>query len=127
MLVFYPRFAGSNLAESDEFLRAIRICSLTSFSGKVKPLVPSRKILQHVKDPLRHDRDSDGQNSAAISCTVFLSFAIRCLCCNQSRELVDESGMVRTKMRQYNRSENGCSCIYNQNNVYFNVGLLLQY
>jgi hypothetical protein len=36
-LLLDPRFAGSNPAEDDGFLRAIKIRSTTSFGGKVKP------------------------------------------------------------------------------------------
>jgi hypothetical protein len=43
-------FTGSNLAEGNGFLRAIKICNTTSFGGEVKLAVPCRKILQHVKD-----------------------------------------------------------------------------
>jgi hypothetical protein len=39
----------------DGFLRAIKIRS-TSFWWEVKPEVPSRKILRHIKDPLRYFR-----------------------------------------------------------------------
>jgi cyanate lyase len=35
-----PRFAGSNLAEDDEFLKEIKIGSTTSFGEEVKPSVP---------------------------------------------------------------------------------------
>jgi hypothetical protein len=42
---------GSNQAEDTGFLRAIKVCSTTSFRGEVKLAVPCRKILQHVKDP----------------------------------------------------------------------------
>jgi hypothetical protein len=48
-----PRFAGSNPAEDDGFLRSIKIHSTPSFGGEVKPSVPCRKILQHVKEPCR--------------------------------------------------------------------------
>jgi hypothetical protein len=34
-----PRFAGSNPAEEDGFLMAIKICTTNSFGGEVKPLV----------------------------------------------------------------------------------------
>jgi hypothetical protein len=54
---------------------------------ELKPSAPCRKILWHVQDPLRYDRDTDRQNSAAISIPVSPRFATRCLCCNQSREL----------------------------------------
>jgi hypothetical protein len=36
-----PRFAGSNPAENDGFLRAIKVRSMTSFGGEVKPAVPN--------------------------------------------------------------------------------------
>jgi hypothetical protein len=45
------RFTGSNLADDDGFLRAIKIRSTTYFGGEVKPAVPCHKILQHVKKP----------------------------------------------------------------------------
>jgi hypothetical protein len=63
-------FAGSNPAESDGFLKATKICSLTSFRGKVKPSASCHKFLRHVQDPLRYDRNTDRQNSVAISCPV---------------------------------------------------------
>jgi hypothetical protein len=81
-----PTFTGSNPAEDDGFLRAIQIHSTTSFEGKVKPSAPC-KILRHGKDPLTCDRDTDRQNSEAISSSVSPRFAARCLCCNNSREL----------------------------------------
>jgi hypothetical protein len=46
-----PRFAGSNPAEDDGFLKAIKIRSPTSFGGEIKPAVPRRKGLRHVKEP----------------------------------------------------------------------------
>jgi hypothetical protein len=39
------------LAMDDGFLRAIKIHSITSFGREVKPLVPCRKILWHIKGP----------------------------------------------------------------------------
>jgi hypothetical protein len=44
-----PRFVGSNTAEDDEFLRAIKFRIKTSFGGEVKPTVPCRKTLRLVK------------------------------------------------------------------------------
>jgi hypothetical protein len=38
-------------AEDDGFLRAIKTHSMTSFQGKVKPMVPCHKILRHVRNP----------------------------------------------------------------------------
>jgi hypothetical protein len=49
-----PRFRDSNPAEDDGFLRAITIRSITSLGGEVKPSVPCRKILRHVKEPYRY-------------------------------------------------------------------------
>jgi hypothetical protein len=40
-----PRFAISNLAKDDGFLRVIKICGMTSFGGEVKPPVPCCKFL----------------------------------------------------------------------------------
>jgi hypothetical protein len=45
------RFAGSNPAEMDGFLRDIKIRNMTSFGGEAKPSAPYRKILRHVKKP----------------------------------------------------------------------------
>jgi hypothetical protein len=71
-------FAGSNPAESDGSLRAIKIRSMTSFGGEEKPLAPCRKTLRHVKDPSRYDRDTDRQNLAAIYRPLSPRFAARC-------------------------------------------------
>jgi hypothetical protein len=46
-----PRLTGSNPAESDGFLRVIKIGGMPSFGGEVKPLAPCCKILRYVKDP----------------------------------------------------------------------------
>jgi hypothetical protein len=54
---------GSHPANSDGFLKAIKVHTATSFGGEVKLSVPCRKILRNVKDPLRYDRDTDRQNS----------------------------------------------------------------
>jgi hypothetical protein len=81
------RLAGSNPSENDVLLRAIKIRSTPSFGGEVKPSALCTKILRHVKDRLRHDRDTDRQNSATTSRPVSLRFATRCLCFNQSREV----------------------------------------
>jgi hypothetical protein len=39
-----PKFVDSYLPEGDRFLRAIKIDSMTSFGGEVKPSVPCRKF-----------------------------------------------------------------------------------
>jgi hypothetical protein len=50
-LPLVPRFAGSNAVEDDGFLIVIKVHSMTFFGGEVRPSVPCRKILRHVKDP----------------------------------------------------------------------------
>jgi hypothetical protein len=40
----------------DGFLRAIKIRSTPSFEWEIKPEVPCRKILRHVKDLLKYFR-----------------------------------------------------------------------
>jgi hypothetical protein len=57
-----PRFAGSNPAEDDGFLRAIKIYSTTSFGGDIKLSVPSHKILWHLKN-VYSIKDTCRQNS----------------------------------------------------------------
>jgi len=42
--------------QGDGFLRVIKIHSTPSFGWEVKLEVPRRKILQHVKDPLKYQR-----------------------------------------------------------------------
>jgi hypothetical protein len=42
---------GSNVPEDDQFLRAIKIHSTTSFRGEVKAAISCCKILRPVKDP----------------------------------------------------------------------------
>jgi hypothetical protein len=50
--------------------------NMISFGGEVKPSAPCRKIIRHAKNPLRYDRDTDRQNSAAISRPVYPRFAL---------------------------------------------------
>jgi hypothetical protein len=52
-----PRFAGSNPADDDGFLRVIKICSTSSFGGKVKPSVPYRRFTA-CKRTLRARKDA---------------------------------------------------------------------
>jgi hypothetical protein len=49
-LALDPRFAASNPAEEDEFLRTIKIRRTISFGREAKALVPSRKSLRHVEE-----------------------------------------------------------------------------
>jgi hypothetical protein len=48
---------GSNTAKGDGFLRVIKICRTPSFRGEVKPSAPCRKILQHIKEPLKNTKE----------------------------------------------------------------------
>jgi hypothetical protein len=53
-----PVFVASDLAESDGFLWAIKICSTPSFGGELKLSVPHHKILWHAKNPYKYERDT---------------------------------------------------------------------
>jgi hypothetical protein len=90
-----PRFADSNLAEDDGFLRAIKIHSTTSFRKEWKPSVPcpmlqgwKRYFVGKIQWPLL------GQLSAA---SLFVSSG------SCQRPLVDESRMIRNQMGMRNR------------------------
>jgi hypothetical protein len=47
---------GLKPGRGDGFLRSIKIRSTLSFGWEVKPKVPFRKLLRHVKDPLTYQR-----------------------------------------------------------------------
>jgi hypothetical protein len=81
-----PKLRGFKHGRERWVLRAIKVRITTCFGGEVKPSAPC-KILWHVKDTLRYERDADRQNSAPISRPVSPRFAIRCVCCNQNEEL----------------------------------------
>jgi hypothetical protein len=51
-----PKGRGFEPSEGDGFLRAIKVSSIPSFGWKVKPEIPCRKILRHVKDLLEVPR-----------------------------------------------------------------------
>jgi hypothetical protein len=88
VLFIGSKVRGFQHAESAGLLREIRIHSMMAFfGGEVKSRLACCRILWQVKDPLRYDRDTDRQNSAAISHPVSPCFTTRCLCYNQSREL----------------------------------------
>jgi hypothetical protein len=73
-----PRFAGSNSAENDGFLKAIKIHISTSFGEEVKPLVPSRKILWDVKNTYRYEKRYVGKIHGSFS-PSFSCFPTCCL------------------------------------------------
>jgi hypothetical protein len=49
-----PKGHAFKHGRGDGFLRAIKIRRTPSFGCEVKPEVPCRKILRHVKDPLTY-------------------------------------------------------------------------
>jgi hypothetical protein len=51
-----PKGCGFKPSKGDGFLRAIKIRSTPSFGWEVKPEVPWRKMLQHVKYQLTYQR-----------------------------------------------------------------------
>jgi hypothetical protein len=51
VLAIRPSFSGINPAEVDRLLREIKIRSTTSYGEEVKPSIPYREILLHVKLP----------------------------------------------------------------------------
>jgi hypothetical protein len=53
-----PKIREFELGQAYGFLRAIQICSTTSFGWEVKPEVSRRKILRHVKDLLKSHGDA---------------------------------------------------------------------
>jgi hypothetical protein len=61
-----PRFAGSNLAEDDGFLRAIKVRSTTPFGGEVKPSVSYRKVYGVLKNPVEYERDTPSAKFTSI-------------------------------------------------------------
>jgi hypothetical protein len=59
VLVTGPKVHRFEPGQSDGYLRAIKICSTPSFGWQVKPEVPCRMILWHVKDLLKYHGDED--------------------------------------------------------------------
>jgi hypothetical protein len=75
-------------------LREIKIRGTTSYGGEVNPWAPCRKVLRHVKNTIRYDRDTDRQNSA----DIFRPVSPCCLLLPEQRRLVGGSKMIRTQM-----------------------------
>jgi indole-3-glycerol phosphate synthase len=65
----------ANPAEGDEFLMMIKIHSMPSFVGEVKPLSPCTKILQHVKEPFEVCKRYCKSQNSIISFTSSFCFA----------------------------------------------------
>jgi hypothetical protein len=75
VLALDPKFAVSNPAEDDTFLRVIKVSSPTSFGGEVKPLVPCHEILCHVKECYKYERDT---SQAKLNGHFFAKFLLLC-------------------------------------------------
>jgi hypothetical protein len=89
-----PRFAGSDPAEGDRFLRAIKIRSTPSFGKEVKPSAPRRKILRLAKSLFEVLIKIFHKAEIIISFASSSCFATKRLCWQDfQRALVDESGV----------------------------------
>jgi hypothetical protein len=104
---FWTQGSRVHTRRGDGFLRAIRIRSTSSFGWEVKPEIPRRKILRHVKDPVRYLMYWIGKiltpSSIPPNCP-------RCLCWQDcQRALVDESGVIFS--RHYHEHGTPCSHI----------------
>jgi hypothetical protein len=53
-----PSFIGAKLPEDNGFLRMMIICNTASFRGEVKPSVPCHKILRHIKESYKYQKDT---------------------------------------------------------------------
>jgi hypothetical protein len=91
-----PRFAGSNPADHDGFLRVIKIRNTTYFEGEVK-LSASCEFLRHVKYPYRYEK-------SYLVCKIQPFFAAFLMFCHKvsagyfPTELVDGSVNIGTQM-----------------------------
>jgi hypothetical protein len=103
-LLLDPRVVGSNQAEDDRFLRAIKIRSATSFGGEVKPSVPCRKMYGMLKNPTSMKKTLHRQNSAIISSQVSPASLLGVSTGNSQRAVVDKSGIIRNQMETHSRS-----------------------
>jgi hypothetical protein len=103
---FDPRFKGSNPAEGDGLLRAIKVSSKSIFGRKVKTVSRFYGIL---KSSAEYAIDISSAKLTAISCQVspdWLQGVSVGVC---QRAPVDESGIIKTQIATHNTSENGRS------------------
>jgi hypothetical protein len=108
VLPFGPKVRGCP-AEDCGFLMAIKIRSTNSFGGEVKPSVPCRKTLRHVKDPYRYEQKEPRRKSSAISRQVSSASLLGTSAGYCQRALVVESGMIRTQIRKTQEITDGRS------------------
>jgi hypothetical protein len=98
VLAIGPKVCGFKSSIERCIFKVDTIYRTTSFRGEVKLLASCRKILWHVKDPLRYDRYNDRQNSAPISCQVCPHFTTSCLLQPKQRTLANESEVISPQM-----------------------------
>jgi hypothetical protein len=91
------RFAGSNTAEADEFLRAIKIRSTTFFAGEVEPSV-AMLFYGTLNKPTSTKEILRRKNSVSFHHQVFPASLPHASACNFQRAMVDESGIIRNQM-----------------------------
>jgi hypothetical protein len=104
VLAIWRKVRGLKPARGRCTLRVKQIRSTTSFGGEVKPSVPCRMILRHVKESYECERylvAKFNSNFSQISPPSVLDVSAG----NWQRALVDESGMIRTQIRMHNKSE----------------------
>jgi hypothetical protein len=75
-----PRFAGSNTAENDGFLRAINFLSATSFEGEMSCRSYVVTFYSKLKLPTNMKEIFCRQNLTLISFPNFSCFATGCFC-----------------------------------------------
>jgi hypothetical protein len=91
------RFAGSNTAEADEFLRAIKIHSTTFFGGELEPSV-AMLFYGTLNKPTSMKETLRRKNSVSFPRQVFPASLPDASACNFQRTLMDESGIIRNQM-----------------------------
>jgi hypothetical protein len=98
-----PRFVGSNLAKVNGFLRAIKIHSVTSFRGEVKPLVLCRRFITCKRALQVWKRCFLGKIQLPCFCAhVSLALLLDDSAGkNSQKALADESGVIRNCARQW--------------------------
>jgi hypothetical protein len=106
-----PRFTGSDPAQNDGILRAIKIHSKLSFGGEVKPSAPVRKIYGTLKNPVEYKINTYKQNSRTTLLAKFLSASrLGVSAATRAENLVDEEKDYNSD-EEHSGSVNGRSCM----------------
>jgi hypothetical protein len=77
VLVIRPNVRRFKPGRGDGFLKAIKMRSMTSFGGEVKPSAPRRKILRQVKSHLQSIDKNTSQSQIHNFLRTFLLLATR--------------------------------------------------